>query len=232
MELTVKDICELLELPEKSVLAMIQKGELPAYKIHNEYRFTKSEISEWVLKRNMPVSSRLLELGGGRALPTLTELLDKGGIFHGIAGNTVAAVLRSAVAVMPLPAGLDRDTLLFYMLEREELMPTAVGRGIAVPHPRNPLLTDAQGESISLCLLERPVDFGAMDGVPVHSLFIILSANPRHHLDILARIAYLCQQKEIPLLLRQGAEAAVIRRQITAVEQTWLARRSGPEVRR
>jgi PTS system nitrogen regulatory IIA component len=50
-------------------------------------------------------------------------------------------------------------------------MPTAIGHGIAIPHPRTPVITVADNTSVSICYLEAPFDFGALDGQEVHNHF-------------------------------------------------------------
>jgi PTS system nitrogen regulatory IIA component len=57
---------------------------------------------------------------------------------------------------------------------------------------------------VTLCFLERPVDFGALDGKPVHCLFTLVSPTIRAHLHLLSRLAY---------ALRDPGFQAVIQRQ-------------------
>jgi PTS system nitrogen regulatory IIA component len=47
--------------------------------------------------------------------------------------------------------------------------------------------------TLSLCFLERPVPFGALDGLPVGALFVILSPTVRTHLHLLSRLAFALQ---------------------------------------
>ena len=43
---------------------------------------------------------------------------------------------------------------------------------------------------ITLCFLEQPVDFGALDGKPVHTLFTLVSPTIRAHLHLLSRLSF------------------------------------------
>jgi PTS system nitrogen regulatory IIA component len=90
------------------------------------------------------------------------------------------------------------------------MMPTAIGKGIAIPHPRNPIIADIGNESVTLCLLKKPVDFNAADNEPVTAMFIILSANSKRHLQILARISNLCRQNDLIEHIRSKHPADVI----------------------
>ena len=58
--------------------------------------------------------------------------------------------------------------------------------------------------SISLCFLERPVDFCAIDGAPIHTLFLMISTTVRGHLQTLARLG--------SALADPGFKRAVLRR--------------------
>src|SRR5438034_985186 len=62
---------------------------------------------------------------------------------------------------------------------REALQSTGVGDGIAIPHVRNPIVLHVSRPMITLCFLERPIDFGALDGKPVHVLFSLISPTVR-----------------------------------------------------
>ena len=101
------------------------------------------------------------------------------------------------------------------LLARESLGSTALGNGIAVPHVRNPIVMHIPRPMVTLCFLEQAIEFGALDGQPVHTLFTIVSPTIRAHLHLLARLGF---------ALRQPAFAEVIaeqgsREQILAASQ-------------
>jgi len=87
--------------------------------------------------------------------------------------------------------GLKRETVLHELWAREKQASTGIGSGIAVPHA-----THAQLERTLLILvvLEKAVDYGAIDGEPVDICFLLLAPDSarREHLELLARVAQLC----------------------------------------
>jgi PTS system nitrogen regulatory IIA component len=99
-------------------------------------------------------------------------------------------VLRSIVRQMRLPEGVDVDFLLQVLLARESLGSTAIGDGIAIPHPRSPIVLHVSRPIISLSFLETPIDFEAPDGKPVGIIFTIVSPTIRAHLHLLSRLSY------------------------------------------
>jgi nitrogen PTS system EIIA component len=210
VELKMKDVMEILQAPEKDVLKMIKDSGLPAHSINHQYMFNKQEIKEWVIKNGIKIHKRFLDLKPGDMPVSVAGLVKKGGILYGVKGRNSSGVLSYCSAQMKFPPELTQEQVLSSLIQREEMMPTAVGHGIAIPHPRNPIVTDIQNESITVCLPAHPVPYSAMDGEPVHTMFIVLSANPGRHLEILAKLLYLCQQPDFTALLKNKSPEADI----------------------
>jgi PTS system nitrogen regulatory IIA component len=120
-------------------------------------------------------------------------------------------VFRSVVELMPLPEMVDRQFLLQVLLARESLGSTAVGKGVALPHVRNPVVLHVSRPMVTLCFLEKPIEFGALDGQPVHTLFTMLSPTVRAHLHMLACLSFALQQPEFSeAIARQGSREEII----------------------
>jgi len=207
VDLKLKEVSQLLDIPEKTILAWVHQRKLRAYKIYNQYRFNRDELNEWILKGKIQVSAEALQRVQSQVPVSLTRLVTKGGIYYNIEGASVKDVLTNAVAAIPAAEGIDRDMIVTALLEREEMMTTGLGEGLALPHPRNPIVSDVMHESVSICFLKEPVDFNAIDGKPVHTLVMILSANPRRHLDILSKVSYLCRKWEFIKMVNDRADA-------------------------
>ncbi len=80
--------------------------------------------------------------------------------------------------------------VLGLLLAREASASTAIGDGIALPHVRNPIVLHVPRPMLTLCFLERPIDFGALDGKPVNVLFSMICPTMRSHLQTLSRLSY------------------------------------------
>jgi len=89
------------------------------------------------------------------------------------------------------------------LLARENLGSTAIGDGIAIPHVRNPIVLHVQRPSITLCFLDNAIDFGALDGRPVHTLFTLISPTVRAHLRMLAIISFALREPGFKEVLRR-----------------------------
>jgi len=192
MQLTVRDVSKLLKISERTIYRWINEKSIPAYKIHDQYRFNRAELLEWVTAKKITVSPELFQEPEDQdsPLPKLIDALKIGGIHYRLAGENKAALLKSVVDVLNLPEKVDRNFLLQVILAREELASTGVGDGIAIPHPRSPIVLNVPSAMMAVCFLEKPIDFGAYDGKPVHCLFIIVTATVRIHLHMLSKLAY------------------------------------------
>jgi PTS system nitrogen regulatory IIA component len=111
---------------------------------------------------------------------------------------------------MRLPEEVDREYLYQMLLARETLGSTGVGDGIAIPHVRNPVVLHVRAAA-TLCFLERPVDFGSLDGMPVRALFLLVSPTTRAHLHLLSRLsAALHDPKLKRLVSEQGSRDEIL----------------------
>jgi PTS system nitrogen regulatory IIA component len=153
--------------------------------------------------------------------PGLIELIKRGGGFRTIPGSSPRELLTNLVKTIDLPPSVNRKALLSAVLEREALMTTAVGNGIALPHPRNPIITESAEQFVSVSFTEQELDWAALDGKPVHTVILIISASPKMHLHTLSRINFFCQQESFRMQLRNRASAAEILKTIEETERTW-----------
>jgi PTS system nitrogen regulatory IIA component len=222
MDINLKDLANLLDKKEKDIITYIKQNKIPSYRIRNEYRFNRQEIIEWILKNKINLSAdRLDMLMFGKKHVSITELVQRGGVKSGIRGKNIVEIINDAVGKITIPKVISKKKLIEILLAREEMMPTSVGNGIAIPHPRSPIIADIDSESISVCYLMNDFSYHAMDGIDVHTLFIILSANPNRHLEILSKISFLCQQADFINLLKARATKKTLLDYIKEKEKKW-----------
>ena len=190
MKLRVKDAADLLHVSEKTIYRWISLAKIPFHRVSSQYRFNRSELLEWATANRMPVSPRIMEEPEDAVIPPLAEALQTGGIHHHVEGRNKAEVLSSVVNILALPQAVDRHFLHQVLLARESLGSTAIGDGIAIPHARNPIALHVARPLVALCFLEHPIDFGAIDGRPVHTLFTIVSPTIKAHLNLLSKLSF------------------------------------------
>jgi PTS system nitrogen regulatory IIA component len=192
MQLTVREVASLLDAPESTVVRWIKQRGLPAHQVGGQYRCHRAELLEWATAQKIKVSQVLFDQVAGEAetIPQLSEAIQAGGLHYRLPGNDKDEVLRALIGVLPLPEEVDREMLLHLFRAREAAASTGIGDGIALPHVRNPIVLNVARPSITLCFLEKPVEFGALDGKPVSVLFSLVSPTTRCHLQLLARLSF------------------------------------------
>ncbi len=91
---------------------------------------------------------------------------------------------------------LNKDEALKEILNREAVLSTGVGKGVAIPHAK----TKNVKESVaSFAVLKEPIDFDALDGQPVKIVCLLLSleSNVGNHLKLLSKISRLVNNDNI-----------------------------------
>jgi len=207
MQLSVKDAAAVLNVAEKTIYRWIKQGTIPCYRINEQYRFNRAELLEWATSRRIQVSPEIFaeKFSSSTPLPTLLEALKAGGVYYRVGGTDQASVLRAVVDILHLPEEVDREFLYQVLLARETLGSTGIGDGIAIPHVRNPVVLHVSRPTISLCFLEQPIEFGAIDDKPVDTLFTLISPSVRAHLHLLSRLGIVLRNDEVKAALRSRA---------------------------
>lgn len=220
MQLTVRDVVRLLKVPEKTVHRWIKDNHMPATRVGEQYRFGRTELLEWAMAHRVSIPSDLFDEHEAGALdrPSFLAALEAGGVFNDVEATDRESALRAVVRHMLLPDDVDRDFLFDVLLARESLASTGMGDGIAVPHVRNPMVLQVPRPMISLCLLTRPVEFGAMDGKPVYALFSLISPTVRSHLHLLSRLAFALHDAGFKDAVQRRAPAVEILAEARRVE--------------
>lgn len=207
MQLTVRDVAQLFAVSEKTVYRWLDQQSLPGYRVHNQYRFNRAELLEWATANKVNVSANLFSEpeSAGQRLGSLCAALKAGGIHYRVGGSDKASALKSVVETMRLPAEVNTDFLLNVLMAREALASTGIGDGIAIPHVRNPIVLHVTEPIITLCFLEKAVEFNSIDHKPVYCLFTIVSPTARAHLHLLSRLSYALKDEQFKTAIETQA---------------------------
>ncbi|MCX8156523.1 MAG: PTS sugar transporter subunit IIA [Verrucomicrobiae bacterium] len=222
------------DVSEKTIHRWVKERQLPAFRDGSWLRFSREEVLEWAAMQRLPLSPQFLAAAENDAspLPTLAEALTAGGVHYGVEGADKQSVLRAVVNRLRLPPSINRDWLWALLWARESLESTAVGEGVAIPHPRHPIVLDLARPLVSLCFLRQPVDFGALDGQPVFALFLLISPTVKVHLHLLARLAYGLRDARLKALLSARAGEQDLLAAVAATEAGLAAARNTPPAKK
>ncbi|MCQ2582443.1 MAG: PTS sugar transporter subunit IIA [Treponema sp.] len=170
--LTIEEVAKYLRVSDRTVYDWAQKGEIPAGKIGTVWRFKKSEIERWV---NARLSTDAYE--SDTEVKERNVLSPDRVVFINQSTQHDAIVQLSQV-LATAPQVKNGAELTEEILKREQLMSTAIGCGIAIPHVRLASVTDLV-MAVGIC--KKPImDFPTLDGQPVNLLFMIAAAYNQH----------------------------------------------------
>jgi len=198
--MTLAETAEYLKLSEKTVLKMAGAGEIPCAKVANQWRFVKTVLEDWLISRMKVIPqndmSRLIE--AEYDLVPINRLIDESLVLTDLKPAPKREILRLLVE-RARENGLieDEENLLEKLIDRESLVSTAVGRGIALPHLRKPSSKYVHGPRIVVGMCREGLDFNSLDGGKTHLVFLILTDSETVHLRVMARITGILRDEEV-----------------------------------
>ncbi len=203
MQLNLSQVARLFSVSENTVTLWVRQRNLPAHEINSQYRFDRAELLEWAATNERRFSPGMFQEINGDFVGelSLASALQRGGVSLRVSGNDRYDVFRKAIEELPLPPSFDREGLLGLMIAREKSGGTAIGSGIAIPHPRYPVVLPDNLSVVRACYLEHPLDYHAADGKLVDTLFLMVCPTVHEHLQLLARLACVLQSAEFRKLL-------------------------------
>ena len=208
-DLKIKDIADLLNVPELTIRRWISDGKIPSYRIDKHDYFCRSEMQNWVVSRlnkadgifpfmrrkeMESLSVKTPSSKSGNKQFSLFRAIHNGDVLHHLKGRNKKEIIQSTMQIVAKKLEVDAELMTNLLLDRENLMPTALNQGIAVPHTRDFLLPHA--DAVIVVILDEPIDYGALDGKPVHTLFFLFACEDKRHLHLLAKIAHLSSQPQ------------------------------------
>ena len=190
--LTIEEVANYLRVSDRTVYDWAQRGEIPAGKIGTVWRFKKSEVEKWVNDRLSSSDKRIKD-----DVVQVKNILAPNRVIFISQTSRHDALVELANTLSSAPQVKRSDELVSEILKREELMSTAIGRGIAIPHVRLSSVTDLV-MAVGVC--KTPVtDFQTIDDMPVSLLFMIAAAYNQHsyYLQTLSYFSAKLKKKEL-----------------------------------
>ena len=190
--LTIEEVANYLRVSDRTVYDWAQRGEIPAGKIGTVWRFKKSEVEKWVNDRLSSSGKRIKD-----DVVQVKNILAPNRVIFISQTSRHDALIELANTLSSAPQVKRSDELVSEILKREELMSTAIGRGIAIPHVRLSSVTDLV-MAVGVC--KTPVtDFQPIDDMPVSLLFMIAAAYNQHsyYLQTLSYFSAKLKKKEL-----------------------------------
>lgn len=194
--MTLTELANYLQVAEKTILRMISRGEIPAIKIGNQWRFSRSMVDDWILSNMQVVPrndiARLME--DQQDLVPLSRLIETDSIKLDILPGSKRDVLAQLIEPLIRKGAIsDSQSYLEILLAREEMMTTAIGP-VAFPHARNPRENEAAQPQVIAGVCPRGTDFGSLDGQATYLFLLPFTDSEIVHLRLMAKMAALFRE--------------------------------------
>ncbi|MFZ0566300.1 MAG: PTS sugar transporter subunit IIA [Chlamydiales bacterium] len=214
MDLKIKDIAELLNVSVTTIRRWLVDKKIPAYRLNRQYRFSRAEIEDWLIQQKLGATLDQEEkeqvidekkhdraVQSGNMQFSLYRAVYRGEVLVDVPGETKEEVVRWTMHHMATRFDLDPDVLTDLFLDREKMMPTALNHGIGAPHTRDFLL-DTHYDVVTVVYPRQSIEYGALDGEPVHTLFFLFACEDARHLNLLAKLAHLSANEKTRAFFR------------------------------
>ncbi|MDE2811231.1 MAG: PTS sugar transporter subunit IIA [Gemmatimonadota bacterium] len=149
----------------------------------------------------------------------LLDILSLESTIVDLKGESKEDIIAELVNSLPVGDAItDREQVLQAVLDREKIMSTGIGDGIAIPHGKSAAVTELVA---AMGTQQRGMDFDALDGEPAYVFFLLVSpANVSGpHIKALARISRLLKNDEFKKKLIEADSAEEIIATIEAAER-------------
>lgn len=137
------------------------------------------------------------------------DILPADAVSCSLVANSKKALFSQLAGMAQRVAGIDPRHVLDRLNERERLGSTGFGGGVAIPHGKIDSIEQVVG---LFARLPQPIEFDAIDGLPVDLVFLLLSPSGAgaEHLKALARVSRRFRDREFVTKLRgAGSEDAL-----------------------
>ncbi len=222
--MTVKQLASYLNVNERTVLKLVQDGALPGVKVGNQWRFRKAMIDTWLDDQALGLTPRQFERPEGdtpRRLLDLATCFDQTHILAGLKATTKTSVIDE-LAAHAERLGLVRDATWFVgaLIQRENVMPSASGNGVAFLHTLRRHPEQVTRPFMLLGRSQHGVDFDALDNEPTYLFFVLGLRYDELHLPWLEKLVHMLAQPNVSRDLRGAPNAAALHQALMKAERT------------
>lgn len=187
--LSLQQVAAYLQVTTKTIYRMIKAGKLPARRVGGQWRFRRVDLDSWFDAELPRLSSRTVASVSHAVFPGevhLWECIPASAVRIGLKSRTRDAAIAEMVGLLKLDKAV-REPFLRLVLQRESMLSTGIGDGVAIPHPRHPAL-DEQGLNIAVGISRAGIPWDSCDAKPVHCVFLVAAATETLQLLALARL--------------------------------------------
>lgn len=219
-QLTVEDAAEYLHLDIRELHKLIQKKEIPFEQVRGQTIFRRNHLRDWSTQRILAFKEKHLndfhvkahsEVVPDRHQTFLSDMVRQDYFIDYIPVKSKAKILKFlADKAFDTGCNCDASELVSLLEEREELCPTGLEGGIAIPHTRIHSEYLFLENFLIIGKIPGGVPFGAIDGKLTDLFFMPCTMDDRLHLYTISRIALMLQKTDLADDLRDADTAGAM----------------------
>jgi len=200
--LTLRQAAAYLKVTDSVIKEMTKSKIFSAKKIGNTYKIEKAEVDEWLANLN---EREIEHLALKRSVCKFSDYFNPKYIhLDFIADNKYEAIGEMSKKAKDLKIVRDHRWLYQVVVAREELVSTAIGKGVALLHPRHLHPSKIKKPSILFGRSAEDIEFDALDNKPVKLFFMLLLHDDIQHLFSISYISKLLMNEGILNILRSA----------------------------
>ena len=187
--LTLAETANYLKVSEKTVRRLIDDDAIPCAKVGGQWRFMKPMLQNWLQSQMkvVPQQAYMDTLMSQKEAISVSSLIDPSCIFWNMSPGPPGIILDTLSESLYKCGAVDnKGQFLIQLLEREEMMSTAIGKGLALPHPRISGRPPVLRSALAVGYCPEGIDFESIDGSKTHLFVVIASHTDPVHLRILS----------------------------------------------
>ena len=193
--MTIDDVAKYLRVSERTIYDWAQKGILPGGKIGTTWRFKSADIQRWVndkLDNNSNVNHEHSTNNYDSLSPKNILIKNKDSKENAL--NLLVNLISDSSQV------IDKNLLLTGIFEREKIMSTGIGFGVAIPHVRNDAVSNI---IMAVGIFKDGVhDYESLDNKPV-KIICLLAAKQNQHKEYLNMLSIISTRLKEPLVRKE-----------------------------
>ena len=189
--ITLSETAQYLKLAERTVLRMVHRNGIPCAKVASQWRFLRTVVDDWLIARMKVVPQNDLAglIASGSDIVPLSRLIREELILTDLQPGPKDRVLHRLVQPLLEQKIIENgEVFVEKLLQRERLVSTGIGKGVAVPHLRRPQDNPRGGPVLVVGLCREGTDFDALDGRKTHLFLLLCTDSEVVHLRVLAKL--------------------------------------------
>lgn len=213
--MTVEEAAEYLHFDIRELYKLIQRKEIPFEQVRGEIVFRKNHLRDWSTQRILAFKEKHLhefhtqahkkQQAPDRHKPFLTGFVEPSFFVDYIPAKSKAKILKFLADKAFDTGGVcDAEELYSLLHEREELCPTGLEKGVAIPHTRIHSEYLFLENFVIIGRIPGGVPFGAVDGKKTDLFFMPCTMDDQLHLYTITRIALMVQKTDLAERLREA----------------------------